>query len=252
MSTGSVFGCHAAWAWAWAAAVVVALGWGAPAAAQPYGWLSLCGKCLSPSITRTSGLGTAKAVAEGKITRKDVEGWCGSWEPQDVPGCVRRELQSADLAKTYRATADCKVGRITAIDGETYTLAGTWADDVGKGRSKWRNAAGSVVGQDNASNGLAISQQWEVLCPAGAAAATPPTGAPPAGTRPDTAMPAPKGALYAVGEIVEAKYGRDWVRGRVDKIRQMEGASGLVIEYDVRLDNGQRGILPPRMLRKAQ
>ena len=53
---------------------------------------------------------------------------------------------------------------------------------------------------------------------------------------------------YAVGQIIEAKFGRDWVHGRIDKIRQM-GPKGP-IEYEVRLDNGQRGIVPARMLRK--
>jgi hypothetical protein len=57
-------------------------------------------------------------------------------------------------------------------------------------------------------------------------------------------------AEFAVGQTIEAKYGREWVRGRIEKIRQVTGA-GPELAYDVRLDNGQRGILPSRMLRKA-
>ena len=80
-----------------------------------------------------------------------------------MQGCIERE--KAEIGKKYRATADCTKGRITTIDGESFTLAGVWADDVGRGRTKWRDKTGQIVGQDNASNGLAISQQWEVLCP---------------------------------------------------------------------------------------
>lgn len=49
----------------------------------------------------------------------------------------------------------------------------------------------------------------------------------------------------------EDKYGREWVRGRIEKIRQVTGAKGPERAYDVRLDNGQRGIPPSGMLRKA-
>jgi len=218
----------------------------APAAAQK-DWLSLCGKCLSPSITSKSGLGTANAVAEGRITRRDAEGWCANWAPgEPLETCVRRELASGEANKTYRATADCTKGRITAIDGVTYTLAGKWTSDVGKGRTRWRDPSGNIVGQDHASNGLAISQQWEVLCPVSAkasAAPSPPAAAPAKPQR----VPA---AQFAVGEIVEAKYGRDWVRGRVTAIRLASGRSGSELAYDVQLANGKRGILPAAMLRK--
>ena len=55
-------------------------------------------------------------------------------------------------------------------------------------------------------------------------------------------------AVAALGAAtIEAKYGRDWVRGRVTRIRQ----TGAQLDYEVALDNGQRGILPARMLRKA-
>jgi len=233
-----------------AAAAAVALGAAAIAEAS-FDWLSVCGKCPSPAITSKSGLGTSNAVAEAKLTRAELEGWCANWEPGNR-SCVQHQLAGADLKKVYRATADCPGGRITPIDGQTYTYAGTWTSDVGKGRSRWRDASGKIVGQDNASNGLAISQQWEVLCPG--ASGTPKAvaaSARPGSAGPVASAPVQPGAQYAVGEVIEAKYGRDWVRGQVSKITQTTTAKGTEFAYEVRLDNGQRGIVPARMLRKA-
>ena len=236
--------------WRWAVAAAIAL-IAAPAMAQP-GWLSQCSKCPSPSITRTSGLGTANAVAEAKMTRKELEGWCAQWEPQNR-ACVKEQLAGTDLSETYRATANCPAGRITPIDGQTYSYAGKWTDDIGKGRSRWRDASGKIVGQDNASNGLAISQQWEVLCPG--ASGTPTAAAARPGsagaTAPAVQSQSVPGAQYAVGQVIEAKYGTDWVRGRVSKITQTTSAKGTEFAYEVYLDNGKRGIVPARMLRRA-
>jgi hypothetical protein len=227
-----------------AAATGLAIAVATAASAAEGEWLSLCSKCVNPAITAKSGLGTSKATAEGRITRREIEAWCANWEPGNKT-CVRTQLASEDTKKTWRASADCTAGRITAIDGASYTMAGTWTSDVGKGRSRWRDAAGKIVGQDNASNGLAISQQWETLCPAGTARPAAATGAakPPQG--PAAASP----AQFAVGQAVEAKYGRDWVRGRVTRLRQTQGAGGAAFDYEVTLDNGQRGVLPARMLR---
>ena len=210
-------------------------------AAAQNDWLSLCGKCLSPSVTSKSGIGTAQARAEGRITRGDAEGWCQNWEPQTpIQQCVRLQLSSDDAKRTYRATADCTAGKITPIDGASYTLAGKWTSDVGRGRSRWRDSAGRIVGQDNASNGLAISQQWELLCPASTARA------------PATGTSSPPRGEFSVGQVVEAKFGRDWVRGRVSRIREVNGAKGRELNYDVNLENGQRGVLPARMVRAAK
>jgi len=219
----------------------------AGAGAAEMDWLSLCSKCLSPGITSKSGIGSANAVAEGKITRREAEGWCANWSPgTDLETCVRQQLASDVAKRSYRASADCTKGRITAIDGNPYARAGTWTSGVGRGRTKWRDASGNIVGQDNASNGLAISQQWEVLCPAAARASAAPSAA---AAAPKPAQDAPA-AQFSVGEIVEAKYGRNWVRGRVSAIRQVSGRRGAELAYDVRLDNGKRGVLPARMLRK--
>lgn len=214
-------------------------------AAAQTDWLALCGKCLNPSIVSKSGIGTANAVAEARISRQDAEGWCANWAPgQNLAACVREQLATEEARRTYRASADCTRGRITAIDGSPYTLAGTWSSDVGKGRSKWRDASGRIVGQDNASNGLAISQQWEVLCPGGTRATPAPA---PRVTTPAPAPRAAPGGVFAVGQAVDARYGGAWVRGRVIRIHPGAGQ----VEYEIRLDNGQRGIVPAQMLRPA-
>mgnify|MGYP000629469720 CR=1 FL=1 len=223
------------------AIVLLALVLGSSAAyAGESGWLSLGAKGWSPSITAKSGIGTAHATAEAKATRQDIVDWCASWTP-DATDCVAREMATDEVKKIYRASADCTRGTITPVDGAHYTFAGVWdGSDIGEGRTRWKDAAGQIVGRDNASGGLAISQQWEELCP-GPLEIQPATGTPPPAAQAPT--PAAAGG-FAVGDVIEAKYGREWMRGRIDKIRPGP-------EYDVRLDNGQRGILPPRMIRKA-
>ena len=169
---------------------------GLASAASPADWLSLCGKCLSPTVVQKSGIGTAHAVAVARITRKGAAAWCDNWQPGSK-SCVREQLNSEDAHKTWRASADCIHGRITAVDGVTYRLAGTWARGIGRGRTKWRDSSGHVLGTDNASNGLGISQQWEVLCPGHR------TGL----VRPQTAHPASPhhtADRYAVGQEIES------------------------------------------------
>lgn len=223
---------------------------GAPAAAE-LGHLSLGSKHWAPSISSLTGAGTANAVAVARVTRQEIEGWCANWSPGDS-GCAARELASPEAQETYRASADCTRGRITPVDGNTYTLAGRWDNsDIGGGRTRWRDAGGRIVGRDNASGGLGISQQWEVLCPE---KASPPAArrapAPPAAV--PQAVPAPVArSQYAVGEVVYARYGPAWMRGRITKIRQVTGARGPELAYEVRLDNGERGVLPTHMMRKA-
>jgi hypothetical protein len=90
---------------------------GAATAATEMDWLSLCGKCMSATITAKSGIGAAHVVAEGRITRREAEGWCANWSPATNPqSCVRERLASEDAKKTYRATADSTKGRISAIN----------------------------------------------------------------------------------------------------------------------------------------
>lgn len=208
-------------------------------------WLALCSKCVNPTIFSLTGADTANALAQARITRAEIEGWCANWQPGDA-ACVQQGLQEHDLKTIYRASANCVAGRITAVNGKNYQLAGVWDNsDIGGGRSRWRDAQGRIVGRDNASGGLGISQQWEVLCPSAggraASAAAPARNAAPtaASLRPD----------FAVGQVVMARYGNQWVRANVNAIRQVKGRNGPELAYDVRLDNGKRGLVPARMLR---
>jgi len=132
-------------------------------------WIPLCSKCLTPSITSKSGLGTDHAVAEGKVTLKDTQQWCASWEP-DNKSCPKEQLASENGA-VYRISANCPAGKLTSYDGASYThTEEVWnGDDIGEGQPKFRGVDGRIVGRDNASNGLGLAAQWELLCPSSAA-----------------------------------------------------------------------------------
>jgi hypothetical protein len=136
--------------------------------AQQTDWLAICNRCPSPTVFRKTGTGTANSVAEAKMAAKEFEGFCAEqgFKGAALAKCVKDEL-AGDGGKIYRASANCLAGTLSAADGRQYTFAGVWSnDDIGGGRTKWRNTAtGEVVGRDNASGGLALSQQWEVLCP---------------------------------------------------------------------------------------
>jgi len=127
--------------------------------------LAECSKCPSPTVTAKSGLGTANAVIEGKLTLQDAKDWCANWEPGSNPDACAQEQVTQDKGAIYRTSANCLTGHLLALNGSSYALAGVWADDIGKGRTKWRDSAGKIVGQDNASNGLGLANQWEYLCP---------------------------------------------------------------------------------------
>ena len=131
----------------------------------------------SPTVTSKSGSGTVNATAEAKITADGLQTWCTEQEGGDpaaaraqINACVKRE--QGQIGKSYRIAADCTVGRLQALDGKGYLLDGLWDNsDVGAGRTRWRGPDGAVVGRDSASGGLALSQQWEVLCPGRVSAA---------------------------------------------------------------------------------
>ena len=207
-------------------------------------WLSLCGQCLSPSVYKKSGIGTSNAVAEAKVTLKDAQMWCGSWQPDDKD-CAKQQLATPEAKSVYRVSANCLAGTITAADEQTYTLSGVWTSDVGKGRVRFRDAKGASVGQDEASGGLAIASQWELLCPGvmratGSSAAAGPRAANPSA-----------GSQFASGDHVEAKYAGAWVHGTIRRVIPA-GRAGTQTSYDVVLDNGRTGILPATMIRGAQ
>ena len=161
-------------------------------------------KCLNPRVTTKSGIGTANAAVEAKVTAEDAAKWCATYKPMDKL-CVTEQVRSGWIGfrNLYRANADCVAGKMTAIDGNTYTYAGVWEDGGGKGRprfassnprfpaKKWdetgveMHPSGSITGWGGGSPNLAA--QWEVLC----AGATAPTVAQPVAQVSQAATPVP-------------------------------------------------------------
>jgi hypothetical protein len=90
----------------------------------------------------------------------------------------------------------------------------------------------------NLARRFALDKVLLKKCADGTAAAPSPQGTP----SPQTA-----GVMqFAVGDTVEARYGRDWIPGRINNVRQ----SGAEVVYEVLLENGKRGMLPASMIRK--
>ena len=228
-----------------AALLAAGLGWSGPALAEE--WLALCSKCLSPIVFSKTGIGTAHAVAQARITRQAAKDYCEQWEPGRGEACVAEQMATPEAKQTFRATADCTAGRITPVDGKTYRRDGVWpGGDIGAGRARFRDSAGRVVGRDNASGGLGIAQQWELLCPAVRPAASRPGVAAPA---PPPAAPRAPAAAFRAGQTVEAMFGRQWIAGQVVAVKQVATPQGTEIRYEVVLVNRQRGVVPARMLR---
>jgi hypothetical protein len=171
-------------AWLCAAVVFTAMFSIADAAPSAGGdYLPICNlpKCLNPQVTSKSGIGTANAMAEAKISTDDATKWCATYKPRDKY-CPKEQVQSGwvGFRSLYRAGADCPAGRMTAIDGGTYIYAGVWEDGPGKGRprfaasnsrvvsQKWDepgvtvDPSGTITGWGGGSPNLAA--QWEVLC----------------------------------------------------------------------------------------
>lgn len=173
----------------------------APAVAADNESMPICTlpKCLNPRVTAKSGIGTANATVEAKVTPEDAAKWCATYKPKDKL-CTQEQVRSGWIGfkNLYRASADCTAGRMTPIDGNTYTYVGVWEDGPGKSRpkfttmnrqfphTKWDETgvqihpSGSITGWGGGSSNLAV--QWEVLC-AGAPTpavkvAQPPTQAP--------------------------------------------------------------------------
>jgi hypothetical protein len=155
----------------------------APAVAADNESMPICTlpKCLNPRVTAKSGISTANATVEAKVTPDDAAKWCATYKPKDKL-CTQEQVRSGWIGfkNLYRASADCVAGRMTAIDGNQYTYAGVWEDGPGKGRpkfttmnrqfphTKWDETgvqihpSGSITGWGGGSPNLAA--QWEVLC----------------------------------------------------------------------------------------
>lgn len=173
-------------------------------------------KCLNPRVTAKSGIGTANAAVEAKVTPEDAAKWCATYKPKDKL-CIQEQVRSGWIGfkNLYRASADCVAGRMTPIDGNTYTYAGVWEDGPGKGRprftttnrrfphTKWEETgvethpSGSITGWGGGSPNLAA--QWEVLC-AGAPAPAVRTSQPPA-QAPQSAAPVPNAVQIRPSEL---------------------------------------------------
>jgi len=153
----------------------------------------------SPIVTSKSGVGSASASATAKVTSESIKTLCADQAQRGNPAEAKSAMDAcskqwqSELGKTYTVRADCTVGRLEPLDGKSYVLDGLWdSSDVGAGRTRWRGADG-VVGRDGASGGLALSQQWEVICPGRVSAAVLSKArnlSPPAGGGASSAAPA--------------------------------------------------------------
>jgi hypothetical protein len=173
-------------------------------------------KCLNPRVTAKSGIGTANATVEAKVTPEDAAKWCATYKPS-YKLCQQEEVRNGWIGfkNLYRASADCVAGRMTPIDGNTYTYIGVWEDGPGKGRpkftttnrrfphTKWDETgveihpSGSITGWGGGSPNLAA--QWEVLC-AGAPAPAVKTALPPA-QAPQASTPVPNAVQVRPNEL---------------------------------------------------
>ncbi|HVY65342.1 MAG TPA: hypothetical protein VHH11_11035 [Gammaproteobacteria bacterium] len=148
-------------------------------------------RCLNPRVETKSGIGTASAKIEAKVTTADATAWCAKWNAANKT-CVTDQVAQGGTgggakfrSPTYVATANCTTGELKAVDGRSYKYAGTWADGPGAGRAKFRGSMGeSPAGrfeqqgaaqvangatsiyqlalEPNAGESLAL--QWELLC----------------------------------------------------------------------------------------
>ena len=173
-------------------------------------------KCLNPRVSTKSGIGTATAAAEAKVTPEDAAKWCATYKPKDKL-CTQEQVRNGWIGfrNLYRASADCVAGRMTAIDGNQYTYVGVWEDGPGKGRpkftttnrrfphTKWdetgvdMDPTGIITGWGGGSPNLAA--QWEVLC-AGAPTPAVKVAQPPA-QAPQSAAPAPNAVQVRQNEL---------------------------------------------------
>lgn len=163
-----------------------------PVSAQGSGeFLPLCllPMCLNPRVISKTGIGTANATAQAKVTAEDATRWCAQYQPR-YKACAEDQVEYGGAADRFnnidfKASANCQTGQLVAIDELTYAYAGTWPNGPGAGRPKFRGphttdgttqfeqqgavqvASGAysiseVANKPNSGESLAI--QWEILC----------------------------------------------------------------------------------------
>jgi hypothetical protein len=147
-------------------------------------------RCLNPQIAEKIGVGTEKATARGDVTTDDATRWCRIHMP-NYSACVEVEMANNGTRGglfgrrfVARAEANCVAGTLRAVDGATYTYAGTWPDGgPGAGRARFsgtgngtrffeQQGLGAVnsgqtslaeLSREN-NSGEALAIQWEILC----------------------------------------------------------------------------------------
>jgi len=145
--------------------------------------LPLCGKCFIPSIFSKSGIGTAHAVAQARVTYEDAREHCENWSMADHPDCDKqaRESVEAESGKIYTASADCERGKLTIADGESFVYAGLWPGGSPKGspgyflkgKTRWYWGArsgkdtGKTVTMDGPTSAPMVDATSTILCPRG-------------------------------------------------------------------------------------
>lgn len=208
-------------------------------------WLSLGARTPGATITHSSGLGTAQARAVGRVSRDGARENCGAYSlgNTDLPSCTEDWLRQ--FPNDVHASADCQAGVLRPTSGGSYRYAGEQTTDEAMGpyRSKWRGGDGQVVGLDDASGGLALSQQWAMLCGTGARPGKPAAWAssptPPMVQPASLAAPAGRGQRHHPLPPAGLTPG-DWVRW----IYQPYLANIWAIEET---DANARGLFTPRL-----
>jgi hypothetical protein len=132
-------------------------------------WISLGAREPLITISSSTGIGTANAVVEGKLTEEEAKDHCENFRPMDsaeeTRQCVDGLLREYD--KTYRITADCVAGKITTVYGDSFTYAGERTrvrETESPHVTLWKDADGKVLPSGPLDYGLLVTQNWSAVC----------------------------------------------------------------------------------------
>jgi len=109
--------------------------------------------------------GDTNAVAQGKVTLKDAQMWCGSWEP-DNKALPLKNNSTVKRARLQDFLPIVPPENLTFQTAPIYThTKEVWdASDNLAHRPKFSGTDGKIVGGSNASGGLDLAANWELLC----------------------------------------------------------------------------------------